>query len=110
MSSNKVSDKVLSIVKKYLHEVERGNVKIQEAYIFGSQALGTQGEDSDIDVCIVSSNFNNTFEDGVMLSKIASKNFDTINIEPHPMTTEDFQSPFSHLAYTIKHTGVKVSF
>ena len=44
-------------VKKYLHLLIKDGFPIKEAYIFGSYAREDFHDDSDIDVCIVSSRF-----------------------------------------------------
>ncbi len=104
-----VDPKIIAIVKKYLANVEENNMRVQEAYIFGSQVTGDTHESSDIDVCVVSSDFHHPFEDGVALAKIAAQDDETLNIEPHIVTSEDFANPYSHFTYTVKQTGVQVS-
>ena len=104
-----VDPKIIAIVKKYLASVEENNMRVQDAYIFGSQVTGDAHESSDIDLCIVSSDFHHPFEDGVALAKIAAQDNETLNIEPHVITSEDFANPYSHFSYTVKTTGVQVS-
>ena len=45
------------IVKQYLSTLSRKGIPIQTAYLFGSQAKGTAGPYSDIDLIIISTAF-----------------------------------------------------
>jgi len=46
--------KVLEIVNKYLKEISR-EIRVEEAYLFGSSARGERLETSDVDLLIISS-------------------------------------------------------
>lgn len=109
MLLSQIDRHIVKSVQKYLIEVERNNIKVQKAYIFGSQATGTADKSSDIDVCIVSPDIKNPFDDGVFLTKIAGRDMSTILIEPHVMSAEDFSNPYSHLAYTVRNTGIPIT-
>ena len=71
--------------------------------MFGSYAKGTENEDSDIDIAIISSDFSDIIEDGAKLIGLTWK-IDT-RIEPHPITTEDFEkvsNPFVKELYNVE--------
>ncbi|WP_298272033.1 nucleotidyltransferase domain-containing protein [Geobacter sp.] len=58
------ADTVIEIVKKYVEELQRHNIDVQEVIIFGSYAKGNVKEESDIDIALVSDVFTgDRFED-----------------------------------------------
>ena len=52
MVKRDVDINILKSVKKYIKEISK-HYSIQEVYLFGSYAKGTNHEDSDIDVAVV---------------------------------------------------------
>lgn len=99
-------DRTVEIVKKYLKELERNNINITRAIIFGSFANGRSDPDSDIDLAVVSNSFSgDRFEDRrrivPMRRKIDSR------IEPIPFRPADFDNG-GILAEEIKRTGIVV--
>lgn len=54
---SKAAAKVKDTVKSYLLILEQKGIPTQKSYIFGSQAKGTAGPYSDIDLIVVSSAF-----------------------------------------------------
>ena len=75
--------------------------------MFGSYAKGTQTEDSDIDIAIISSDFNDIIEDEAKLIGLTWK-IDT-RIEPHPITTEDYENISNPFVREVINTGIKVA-
>jgi len=57
MSLKKKSD-IIKIVENYLEKLSN-KIKILEAYLFGSSARGDRFKESDVDLVIVSNDFNN---------------------------------------------------
>ncbi|OAT81055.1 nucleotidyltransferase domain-containing protein [Desulfotomaculum copahuensis] len=51
------SNRVNEIVRQYLSALSQNGVPIQAAYLFGSQAKGTAGPYSDIDLIVISKAF-----------------------------------------------------
>ncbi|MBI4378140.1 MAG: nucleotidyltransferase domain-containing protein [Nitrospinae bacterium] len=97
------SDSIIEIVKRYIDELEKHNIKISEAIIFGSHAKGTAKEESDIDIALVSDDFTgDRFEDRRRIVPFRRK-IDS-RIEPIPFKTEDFNNG-GILAEEIKKTG-----
>lgn len=78
------------------------------AYLFGSYAKGTQTEDSDIDLALVIDKLHDDkrFDLQIQLMLLASE-FD-LRIEPHPISSEDFDS-WSPFAAEIKKTGIEIT-
>jgi predicted nucleotidyltransferase len=83
----------LNIAYKYAETVK--NVfDFQKIILFGSYAKGNQREDSDIDIAVVFSDYNNRLDRQFELMKLTRK-VDT-RIEPHPFIEKDFKisNPF----------------
>jgi predicted nucleotidyltransferase len=92
-------------VKRFLAAL-RLRMKIDIAYLYGSQAKGKATEWSDIDVAVVSPDFSaDFFEERLALMRLASQIDD--RIEPWPFTPETFVSN-DPLVNEIKRTGVRV--
>ncbi|MBP6989618.1 nucleotidyltransferase domain-containing protein [Candidatus Shapirobacteria bacterium] len=96
-----------SLLRKYAKEVEKGGVSVAEMYFFGSRAKGDEKKGSDMDVCVVSSDFTgDKVEDIKKLYKLA-KNVSLL-IEPHSFLPEEFDDKYNFLAQEIKRTGIKI--
>ena len=94
------------IVKKYIQELERNQISVREAVIFGSHARGTANPESDIDVALVSDAFTgDRFEDRRRIVPLRRK-IDS-RIEPMPFRPEDFNNGGT-LAEEIKRTGITI--
>ncbi len=101
-----VEDSVVEIVEKYIQELQKNGIPIQEAIIFGSYAKGSIKEESDIDVALVSPAFTgDRFEDRRKIVPLRRK-IDS-RIEPIPFRPDDF-SEGGNLVDEIKRTGKSV--
>lgn len=105
MVKENVDVNILKSVEKYIKEVSK-HYTIQEVYLFGSYAKGTNHEDSDIDVAIIINSDSNVFDLMVELMML-TQNID-LRIEPHPIKVKDFEdgNPF---VQEIIETGIKVA-
>ncbi|MDL2289107.1 nucleotidyltransferase domain-containing protein [Oscillospiraceae bacterium OttesenSCG-928-F05] len=76
-------------------------------YLFGSFAKGTAGEDSDIDIAVVSDSFTGDPIDDRSYLLVLKYDVD-LRIEPHPFLPEDFteDNPF---AREILRTGIRIA-
>ncbi len=93
-------------VERFLDAVRRVR-RVEAAYLYGSQVLGAAGEWSDIDVAVISPDFQgDLFQERVMLMRLAVEVDD--RIEPYPFAPEDF-TPTSPLAAEIRRTGVRIA-
>ena len=100
-----VSDKIIEIIKNFAKKAFEDKINISEIILFGSYAKGTYNEWSDIDIAVVSSDF-----EGIRLfdnKKIRNAKLKTsIDLETHPYRPEDFtlDNPFVQeiLSYGIK--------
>ena len=82
MVKENVDVSILKSVEEYIKEISK-HYNIQEVYLFGSYAKGTNHEDSDIDVAIIINSDNNVFDLMVELMML-TQNID-LRIEPHPI-------------------------
>ena len=106
MAVRNIDERIIESIKKYLKTISR-YYNIDAIILFGSYAKGTNTEESDIDVAIVSSDFDDIIEDGAKLIGLTWK-IDT-RIEPHPIKKEDYQKISNPFIKEIVDTGIKVA-
>lgn len=80
---------------------------LSAVYVFGSYAKGSQHKWSDIDVCVVSPKFKNSFEALQLLWKKRPRNFN-LTIEPVGFSPQEFKNEEIPLIHEIKKFGVKI--
>lgn len=102
----KAPNDIIAVIKKYIAELEKHNIRIKTAILFGSYAKGSQDEYSDVDVALVSNDFEGVrFLDKEKIRKI------TLDIDyrlsPLSYRTEDFTSD-DLFVKEILETGEKV--
>ncbi|MCU0645501.1 MAG: nucleotidyltransferase domain-containing protein [bacterium] len=51
-------DAVLKIIRQFRRALELSNIRVERLILFGSHAVGTAREDSDIDVVVISPSFS----------------------------------------------------
>ena len=100
--------KTAEIIKKYLTLIKGKYKNIETAYLFGSFAKGKQNKDSDIDLALIFSEFDNInrFDMQVQLMLLASQI--DLRIEPHPISHKDFYSGKT-FSREIHQTGIELS-
>jgi len=102
----KIPDKINLIIKKYLRLLRENNFSIKNAYLFGSYAKGNNDEWSDIDIAIVSGDF-----EGIRIKdrdKIRAITLSvSSSIEILPFNPKDF-SEENPLAKEIMETGIRL--
>ncbi len=97
----------ISLTQKYLKAVRESGVNVDKAYLFGSFAKGKTWEGSDVDVCIISSQFGKDYlEEKSRLNKLALK-IDP-RIEPVPFSPGDFGNKYDPLVAEIKRFGIQI--
>ena len=99
-------DSVLTIVRKYIRELEKHGFKITEAFLFGSYAKGSSHEWSDIDIALVSPDFSgDRFRDRQRIVPLR-RQID-VRLEPMPFSPKDFKDD-PVMAEEIKQTGKRI--
>ncbi len=90
-----VPNTVIEIIKKFIEEAEKDNIRISQAVLFGSYAKGTYHEYSDIDLAVVSEDFEGiSFYDNKKLTKAMLRT--CIDLETHTYLPDEFKedNPF----------------
>jgi predicted nucleotidyltransferase len=100
-----IAPDVLASVERFL-AVVRQRLRIDAAYLYGSQAVGSARPWSDIDMAVVSPDFSDDlFQERVVLMQWAAAIDD--RIEPQPFTPERF-GPNDPPASEISRHGVRL--
>ncbi len=101
-----INSEAIDIVKRYIQELENNGFHIKRAILFGSYAKGKFDEWSDIDVALVSEDFEGVrFFDIEKIAKV-TLNVDS-SISPLPYRPEDFTED-DLFVKEILETGIKV--
>ena len=106
MVKRNIDRKIMESINKYIEKISK-YYKIEAIILFGSYAKGTQNEDSDIDIAIISSDFKDIFDDMADLIGYTWK-IDT-RIEPHPISKEDYEKIATPFVQEVIDTGIKVA-
>jgi len=105
MVKGTIDIEILNSIERYIEEISK-YYRIDYIILFGSYAKGTNHEDSDIDIAVVSSDIKDKFDDmGKMMS--LTWNIDT-RIEPHPINTKEFRENETPFIDEIINTGIEV--
>ena len=98
--------KVKNTIDSFLQELNRNNIPIKEAILFGSYASGSNKEWSDIDIAIVSEVFQgDRIDDKDKIRKITLSISSEIEIMPFSPSDFNSQNPF---VKEILRTGIKL--
>ncbi|MBF0363537.1 MAG: nucleotidyltransferase domain-containing protein [Oligoflexia bacterium] len=84
-------------------------IYVKQAYLFGSYIYGTPNEHSDLDIAIISPDFNHLPEvPTIKMLLRAARHIDPI-IEPVALTEEELDNPFpGSVVVDIKNRGQKI--
>jgi predicted nucleotidyltransferase len=97
---------VKDIIDRYLNELDRHNIPIKEAILFGSYAKGNHHEWSDIDIALVSEIFTgDRIDDKDKIRKVTLSV--SSQIEVIPFSVSDFNQ-YNPLVKEILTTGMKL--
>ncbi len=98
--------KVKHTIDRYIQELDRNNIPIKEAILFGSYAKGDYQEWSDIDIALVSDIFEgNRIDDKDKIRRITLSISSEIEVIPFAPDDFNLQNPF---AMEILKTGIKL--
>ena len=106
MVKRTIDREIMESINKYIEKISQ-YYKIEAIILFGSYAKGTQNEDSDIDIAIISDDFKDIFDDMADLIGYTWK-IDT-RIEPHPISKEDYEKIATPFVQEVIDTGIKVA-
>lgn len=89
LAAAEIPDEIARIVALFVDNAKTDNINIEKVILFGSYSKGTQNEFSDIDLAVVSNDFEgNRFKDNMKLAR--SRVRTNINLETHPFRPDDF--------------------
>jgi len=80
-------------IRNYVSDV-RNAMAIDRVFLFGSYAKGTAKDDSDIDLCFFSKDFDNRRSIDILrqLCRLTRKYNNSVDIEPHIFSTTELQN------------------
>lgn len=100
-------ESAIKLTRNYLIKVRKSDIDFSEARLFGSFARGYNNENSDIDLAIVLTKNNKTFETEVKLMTLRTGE-ETL-IEPHAFNKDEFELN-SPIVYQIIRSGLRLNF
>ena len=100
-----ISSEIKELIHKFIDELEATNIHVQKAVLFGSYARGTNDKWSDIDLAIVSRDFEGIrfFDRKRLIKYIVKVNTD---IQLHPFKTDYFTTDDPFVEEIIR-TGIR---
>ena len=103
-----VDRKIMDIVNQYV-KVILENYNVKAIILFGSYAKGTNNEDSDIDIAVITDDIkcNDVFDEQLNLKKLR-RNID-YRIEPHLIEVADYDNMETPFVQEVINTGIKVA-
>ena len=102
-----INKEIADIVDKYIAIVKE-NYDVVAIILFGSYAKGTENEDSDIDIAVVTDDIKtDKFDEEVKLTLLRRK-IDS-RIEPHIIKVKDYENDETPFIVEVKNTGIKVA-
>ena len=107
MVKKTVPKKIIKLVSEYKKLIEKNNIPVARAVLFGSYASNLFRPSSDIDVCIVPKKCDDEFDMQVKLSKLTI-DLDT-RLEPHLVSFADYIGNVNPFISEIRKTGILVT-
>lgn len=102
-----INEEIADIIDKYISIVKE-NYDVVEIILFASYAKGTEHEDSDIDIAVVTDDIKtDKFNEEVKLTLLRRK-IDS-RIEPHIIKVDDYENDETPFIVEVKNTGIKVA-
>jgi len=106
MVERTIDKDVLDIINKFIEEIKK-HYNITAIFLFGSYAKGTENEDSDIDIAIISDDFDDIYD---CMAHLMGMTWDIdARIEPHPIKKKDFDEVSDYFIKEVIDTGIKVA-
>ena len=102
-----INKEIADIVDKYIAIVKE-NYDVVAIILFGSYAKGTNHEDSDIDIAVITDDIKtDRFDEEVNLMQLR---WDIdLRIEPHIISVADYENDETPFVVEVKNTGIKVA-
>ena len=102
-----IPQEILSLTADYINKLKQ-KIPVEKVVLFGSYARGNYTEDSDVDLAVFSSAFNNMtrVEDGLTFLLMQALDYQ-IDIQPQPYTMKDYIERTGLVDEIIK-TGIEI--
>lgn len=108
MAKKSISNKsIMKIVQQYVDKILE-NYDVEAIILFGSYAKGTEHEDSDIDIAVVTDDIENDIFDEEVKLMILRRGID-YRIEPHIIRIKDYKEKNDPFIQEVVDTGIKVA-
>lgn len=106
MVRKSINKEIIDSINRFSKEIKK-QYKVKEIILFGSYAKGTENKDSDIDIAVVSDDFDDVFD---CMAELMGMTWDIDpRIESHPIKTEEYKKVSSSFVREIIETGIKVA-
>ena len=106
MVKKTINKDVLNSINKFISEIKK-QYNVITIILFGSYAKGTENENSDIDIAIISDDFDDIYE---CMANLMGMTWDIdARIEPHPIKKKDFDEVSDYFIKEVIDTGIKVA-
>ncbi len=106
MAKRTINKDILNIINEYIKEIKK-HYNVASIILFGSYAKGTENEDSDIDIAVISDDFDDIYDSMAVLMGM-TWDIDA-RIEPHPIKKKDFDEESDYFIKEVIDTGIKVA-
>jgi uncharacterized protein len=103
---DKISDEIMDKINRFIEELRNSSIHINQLYLFGSHALGTNEPLSDIDIAVVSEDFTGIriFDYDRFIDAILNVDSSIEPIAYHPKDIDD--DPF--FSQEILNKGIQI--
>ena len=106
MAKRTINKDIEDSINKFIKEIKK-KYNVTAIILFGSYAKGTENEDSDIDIAIISDEFTDIYD---CMAVLMGMTWDIdARIEPHPILKEDYENISNPFVKEIIETGIKVA-
>lgn len=106
MAERTISKEILKSINEFIKEIKK-HYNVTAIILFGSYAKGTENEDSDIDIAVISDDFEDIYE---CMANLMGMTWDIdARIEPHPIKKKDFEEESDYFIKEVINTGIKVA-
>ena len=106
MVKKTINKDILNSINKFIEEIKK-HYNITAIILFGSYAKGTENENSDIDIAVISDDFEDIYDS---MANLMGMTWDIdARIEPHPIKKKDFEDVSDYFIKEVIDTGIKVS-
>ncbi len=106
MVSRTINKDILNSINEFIEEIKK-HYNITAIILFGSYAKGTENENSDIDIAVISDDFEDIYE---CMANLMGMTWDIdARIEPHPIKKKDFDEISNYFVKEVIDTGIRVA-